>query len=307
MAIWAVFIMVGMMIHHRRERQKLIYGGAFVAFSGLYFVFAMKVVLPAFQPEGVEYQHFKYAVLGDGFGDAIKTLLTRPGYAFEMLYTNHVPEEPYLNGIKSELYLMMLLSGGLALLWKPHYLLMALPIIGQKVYSDKPGTWGINNHYSIELVPIIALAVFSVIMRIQKPKLQYAMAIGVVLLTFASTFWSFKYRETPFYRGENQNLISWGHWKQDQLNLPRVRKALDMIPDGVPVAASNPVLSHLSMRDKAYMIPRIDDAEYVLIIRDYACYPSTAEKIVVLIAELQASGEWETLMDEGRVALLKRQ
>lgn len=306
MAIWAVFIMLGLMLHYRRDRLKLKVGGAFVVFSGLYFLFAMKVVLPAFQPEGVEYQHFKYSVLGEGFGDAIKTLITRPLYAFKMLYTNHFPEEPHLDPLKVELYQMILYSGGIVLLVRPQYLLMALPIIGQKVFSDKPGTWGINNHYCIELVPILSLAVFGWILKREKPKLQYGLAIGVVLLTLGSTFYSFKARHTPFYRSVNQNVISWNHWKQDEISLIRLRKALDLVPDRVPVSASNTILPHLAMRDKAYMFPRVDDAEYVVVARDYACYPSNPDEVKAKVIEMQAEGIWETLMDEGKVVVLKR-
>ena len=60
------------------------------------------------------------------------------------------------------------------------------------------------------------------------------------------------------------------------------------------------------MRDKAYMFPRISDAEYILAIRDYATYPATPEKVDLKIAELQGDGNWETLMDEGRIVVLKR-
>jgi len=306
MAIWACFIVLALMLHNWKDKRKLKMGGIFLGVSVLYFLFAMKVVLPAFQPEGVDYQHFKYSVLGEGFGDALKTLITRPLYAFKMLYTNHTPEEPYLDGLKMELYKMILFSGGLALFLRPKYLLMALPLIGQKVFSDKQGTWGINYHYCIELVPVISLAVFGWILRRPQVKLQYGLAIGIVLLTLGSTFYSFPNRETPFYNSDNQNVISWRHWKQDQVNLAHLHKALDLVPDGVPVSASNSVLSHLSMRDKAYMFPRIDDAEYVVAVRDYACYPSNPEEVAQKISQMQSDGTWETVMDEGRVVVLKR-
>ncbi len=306
MAIWGVFIMLGLTFHYRKDRQKLKMGVAFTVFSGLYFVLVMQVILPAFQPEGITYKHFKYSILGEGFGGAIKTLITRPLYAFHLLYTNHIPEDSHLDPLKLELYQMILLSGGLFLLVRPQYLLMTFPIIGQKVFSDKPGTWGINGHYCIELVPILSLAVFSWIINRGTPKLQYTIAIAAVLLTLGSTFYSFRARHTPYYRATNQNVFSWNHWKQDEISLIRLRKAIKMVPSHVPVSASNTVLPHLSMRDKAYMFPRVEDAEYVVITRGYECYPSTPEEVDATLLKMKAEGSWKTLMDEGKVVVLQR-
>lgn len=306
MALWGLFIGLGLMLHFRRERRMAIAGAAFAGFAALYFVFAMKVVLPAFQPEGVDYQHFRYSVLGEGFGDAIKTILTRPLYALRMMYTNHMEDSPHLDGVKMELYRMIFLSGGFVLLFRPKYLLMALPIIGQKVFSDKAGAWGINSHYSIELVPIISLAVFGWLVRIRIQPLQYLLAFLVTLMTLGSTIYSFPNRLTPFYKSANLNLFDPMHWKRDEFSIVNMRRAIEMVPDGVPVSATNTILPHLSMRDKAYMFPRRDDAEYVLVLRQVDAYPAPPDKLEAEVNEMQASGEWETLMDDGMIILMKR-
>lgn len=306
MALWGVFIGMGLLLHHRRDRRLAIAAGSFAVFSGLYFIFAMKVVLPAFQPEGVEYKHFRYSVLGEGFGDAIKTVLTRPLYALKMMYVNHEPDSPHLDGVKMELYRMIFLSGGFILLVRPKYLLMAIPIIGQKVFSDKAGAWGINSHYSIELVPIISFAVFGWLIKLRLRPLQYGLAILVTLVTLGSTFYSFPKRLTPFYKRTNLDIFHPLHWKQEDFSLATMHRALDMVPDDAPVSATNTVLPHLSMRDKAYMFPRVDDAEYVLVLREVWVYPSNPEALEEEIGKMKASGEWNVLLEEGRIILLQR-
>ena len=96
------------------------------------------------------------------------------------------------------------------------------------------------------------------------------------------------------------------HWKQEDFSLPTMRRALAMIPDDAPVSATNTVLPHLSMRDKAYMFPRRDDAEYALVLREVWVYPSNPEGLEEEIQKMKDSGEWEVLLEEGRIILMHR-
>ena len=306
MALWGVFIMGAMALQFRRDRSKLGWALGMMGFAGVYFVMVMKVVMPAFQPEGMAYIHFRYSVLGESASEALKTLFTRPWFVLETMFTNHRPEESYLDRIKMELYEMVLLAGGWAMILRPQYLLMALPIIGQKVFSDKPGTWGINNHYSIELVPVIFLALFSVLLKWPALRWKGWVAGALAMLCLGSTIFSFSHRETPFYRQENQNLFSPVHWKQNNFYLMTARNALSLVPDDVPVSASNTLLPHLSMRDQVYMFPKIENAEAVLVLRQFDCYPPSPEEVEAKVAEMRASGDWEVIFEEGPLILFRR-
>lgn len=305
MALWGVFIGMGLALHHRKDkRQAMIALGMAVA-SGLYFIVVMKVVLPAFQPEGVTYKHFRYSALGTGFGDAIKTVLTKPLFVLETMWYNHGADADWVPDLKQELYKMMLLSGGWALFLRPQYFIMAVPIVAQKVFSDKTGAWGINNHYCIELVPLLSMAAFGVVLKMPKPRWQLLLGLGITGLTFATTFHSFENRHDSYYRRVNQDPFYHLHWEENRFNLATIHRALALIPEQAPVSATNSILSHLSMRDKAYIFPKVADAEYAVVLLDLDTYPSNPEKIRAKVDELKGNG-WLPLLEEDKIVVLRK-
>jgi len=307
MALWAFFIAGGVGIGSLRNRRKLFWAVGLAGFALVYFVVTMKVIIPAFQPEDFEYVHFRYSALGADFGEALRTVFTRPGHVFKLLYENHYPDQPWLDGIKPELYRMMFYAGGIALLLRPQYLIMALPIIGQKVFSDKGGAWGIHSHYSIELVPLLSIAVCHVLLDLRLRVLQNALAVLVAVSTIASNLYSFSHRLKPFGKPENIDLFSEAHWlPYPGVNLHHIHEALALIPPDVPVSASNTIVSHLTMRDQAYMFPRIENAEYIILLRDIIVYPENKEQQAERIQDLRTSGEWEVIYEQGKMIVLRR-
>ncbi|MBD79046.1 MAG: hypothetical protein CL840_09020 [Crocinitomicaceae bacterium] len=71
-------------------------------------------------------------------GETIKFLLLHPLDSFQALFVNH-SDDVQLDYLKAELHIILLCSGLPFLFWKPHYLVMLLPIYAQKLFHD--------NHY----------------------------------------------------------------------------------------------------------------------------------------------------------------
>lgn len=46
-----------------------------------------------------------------------------------------------------------------------------------------------------------------------------------------------------------------------------MQEGVDLIPEGVPVSASNPVGAHLSDRERIHLFPLVADAEWVVVSR----------------------------------------
>lgn len=303
-ALWLLFVCMGWAWWQRkdawiRKRSLALAGGAVVWF------FAVTAwVIPAIN--GKRYLHFAYNALGDNNGEALQTIFTRPFYVLGLLFQNTIPDRPDFDTVKIELHFMTLLAGGFALLRYPAFLLMLLPLLGQKLLSDRPGVWGINKHYSIEFVPILSLALFSLLHRLKGEKRRLLLGGAMVVITLGSTISSFWWRNSSYYEPEKINFLTAQHYQQDEADAGAIRAAMALIPDDAAACVTSPVTPHLAMRDKLYMWPKVDDAEYVLVSKRYGTYPMSARKSKAKLKSLIKSGEWEKLSDVNDVILLKR-
>ena len=103
-----------------------------------------------------QYPHFHYSYLGNSSSEALIHLITHPVESISMLFTNH---NNSLGGdfVKMELHVLLLFSGLLFLIKKPHYLLMLVPIYFQKLFHD-PILW---EHYILYISLHLLHLVFS--------------------------------------------------------------------------------------------------------------------------------------------------
>ena len=127
--------------------------GAGVALLGLvWFYVTTFVIIPHFAAlaYGLNQTPYasRYGLLGDSFGDVVKSLLTRPALVARIL------AEPlrlrYLAGL--------LATGGFLALLAPEILLLSLPLLLADVLSAFPFQYTGELHYTAPLVPYFAMA-----------------------------------------------------------------------------------------------------------------------------------------------------
>lgn len=278
-AIWGMFIGLGAALMYRRDRRKwpVALLGSVLAFGWL--MLAVKVIIPYFLKEGEVYRHFRLKHWGETTGEAFVYLATHPLEALSAFFFNHLPDYPRGDHLKLESYKMILLSGGLILLWRPQFLLMLFPIFVGKMLNDLSVNWGINIHHSIEFVPIIALAVMGWLVKLKSARLQYGILGFLVVLTLTSTFVSWSTRYEPHYRRSHSDVFWEGHWKRERYDPADIYEAMEYIPDEVSVSATECILPHVVMRDTAYRYPKYNDAAYVIICLKGDTYPADREEI----------------------------
>lgn len=287
MSLWLAFVFAGIWIWKYKDstiRRLSLYGG--VA-SILYFLLVIKIIMPSLANEGTTYAHLKYTVLGESTKEYVITLLTRPQYVFSLLFENHTGDALY-NGIKSELFFVMILSGGLAFFYKPQFLIMVIPIIIQKVFNDDPGKWGINYHYSVEFAPIltIALAVWILDAIEVSRKRNIAFLLGAVLC-FAVSMSVIDSRVSKWYDSKALRFWDSRHYKRS-FDVAFVHDALKHIPKDANVCAQNMLVPHLAFRDRIYTFPHVRDADYVALLPGaYHPYPVTEQEYWNIIEKLQ--------------------
>jgi len=294
MAFWMIFVCAGMILLYRNDRIRIKQLSLFSAIALSYFLLVMLVIMPALADPGKPYQHFDYQALGNSFGDAIKHLVTKPVKSISLLFINHLPDSLY-NGIKMELWLAVLLSGGLALVFRPAFLIMLIPIFAQKLFSDHYEYWGINNHYSIEFVPVITYAIYWFIQGIQNQRVQKYLAVIFLVISVGASFSFLDHRVSKHYKRANHRFYQRTHY-QRHFDVQEVHDYLKTISPNAKISAQNMLVPHLAFRETIYTFPVIKDSKMiVLLTADSDTYPFAKVDFDRRITELLESGSWKKL------------
>lgn len=305
MALWMAAVAFGAALLSWPKRKQMFQGLALALGAGIYFVILIKWVIPYMSGGVGEYVHFKYHVLGENMGEVVKNAISHPGKALRLFWENH-SGNPANDGIKGELFKIMAWSGGIALILRPQYLLMLVPVIAQKLWHDQPMKWGLSNHYSIEFVPVISIAVFDLILKVKKPALLTGLGILVTAMTFSATVYWFEFRKPVNYHPDSFQFYAKAHYQQADFDPAPVREALKLIPPDAKVSAQNTLVPHLAMRKYIYLFPRIEDAEYIFLLDCRHVYPASPKEYAAKVEDLKQSGEWEIWEEKGAALILKR-
>jgi uncharacterized membrane protein len=305
MALWSVFIFLGLALLSLRNRKKMLTALSLSVFSALYFITVVGFIIPSLANGEREYLHLHYDALGGGFSEILNTVLTRPVYCLRLLFINHL-NDPDAEGIKRELHMMVMLSGGIGLILRPQYLVMLIPVYAQKLFNDSYGKWGINVHYSIEFAPILSSALFAWLgsLRIGK-KWKISIAVLFTLITLAATIKALDSRVSKWYIPEQNRFYQKDHYVRD-FDVKNVYRSFRLIPGNAAVSAQSPLVPHLAFRDYIYQFPVINNAEYIILNLKDTKYPLTEEEFNTLIKELTTNGRWERIASPEPVLILKR-
>jgi uncharacterized membrane protein len=304
MALWAIFLNLGLAIIYFKDKQQLRLALLFSVIAAVYFIIVVKLVIPGLAVGDRSYGYIQsYTALGGNFTEILTTLFTRPLYVFGLLFQNHL-NDPVANGIKWELHAMVLLSGGFALFFRPAYLLMLLPIFAQKLFINNFMIWGLNYQYSIELVPILNIALAEMIVR-QPPRRGLIIAWIAVGLTFAANARSLDTRISKWFDRTAIQFFKAKHYRR-QFDAGKAHQALKLIPDDAPVSALSPLVPHLAFRDYVFEFPYLGNASYIALIENEPPYKLTGTEYNKLVAALKKSEEWQIIYYEDSILILKR-
>ena len=299
MAVWMAAIIVGLTVRDFFLKPTALnwkLSAGLFASAVVYFLVVQTLIMPALNTAGVSDHLGNYSHLGDGPAGIVKTILSKPRHIFYLMFES-LQNDPLTFMLKSQLHFMVLVSGGLALIYRPHYLIMLAPIYAQKLLSSNPSHWGVYSQYSIEFAPIIALAFVEWMQHFPFEKWKMPLLIGTIA---ASTFfnWHPTRPNTGFFQAD--------HYRSG-LNTKAIYEALELIPDDAVVSASNVIVPHIADREKIYLFPVVKDADYLAILthgRDL--YPVDSTAFPMKILELKMNPENEVIHDENDLLIIKR-
>lgn len=250
LAVWAA-------VRHTRIRR----GASAAALGAVAWVaVAVFAILPAASVEGANPHGVRYEPLGSSESEVLTTAITRPWEVAEVLAT------PGRGAYLAALFLPLLLLPLLA----PFLLLAAVPQFGVNLLAASGPPQSIEFHYTVVLIPILIAAAALGLSRLRARGLPgvpgrllrsaTALAATLVVVGFVAAFIAGPLSPIPGSGSPH-------HGFTGDAETRAMQEAVDLIPEGVPVSASNPVGAHLSDRERIHLFPLVADAEWVVVSR----------------------------------------
>lgn len=291
MGFWLAGVTLGLMVRLRRDRIaiRLLAAHGMLALAWSLLVTAW--VMPALS--GGSYLGWLYPALGNGPVDALRLFFKQPAAVLEALMADGgMPEG---RAIKVEMLVLLFLAGGWAMLLRPWILLMAVPLLLEKLLHAGPMQWGVLAHYSVGFAPLCTLAVFTwpPLRRPARPARWGAMA--ACLLSIAVTV---HILDASVYREDRsrQRIYQSIHYTSDW-DVEAIRALIRRIPSQAAVSASSPFVPHLALREHLYQFPILGQARFVLLATEDQPYPLDREAYSQVLDTLARSAYWQLLGD----------
>ncbi len=306
MALWGIFIAVACLGKYFSDKsaRKLAFGLAII--TTFYFIVVTSVIMPDLNTTHRQFaQLIRYQHLGNSAGSILQYLLQNPQVIFQHLFFNTTGNSQF-NNIKAELYSMVLLSGGVAFMFRPWYLFMLFPVFAQKLLTHDFTLWGINYQYSVEFAPVLALATFKASTRF-KPNNQKRFLFIFLVLTLAATTVTLVKRKSKWFIKPLVQFQRPMHYRS-LFDREKLHQTLKLIPDGVSVSASSCLTPRLVKREKLYHFPVIRDAEYLALVKitEEGTYPLTPEAYNQKLTQLRLNPNFKIIYEDEQAILFKK-
>jgi len=312
MALWMGFILIGLIVKRLmaekgkiQVKELLKFEIPLIVISFLYFILIVGIVMPLIRHGQGSDQLGRYALLGSTMPEIFSKLFQNPKYVFSILFESPLKDGVGF-GIKSELHFLILVSGGFALLYRPYYLVMLIPIYAQKLLTGDFFYWGINGQYSIEFVPILSLCLSDFLATRKSTKTAYGITIVTIISTLYFTFSSIEKNSGLWYDKTNSAFYSKIHYRSP-LNISEINNTLTTLPDDAIISVSSVLSPHLAFRDKIYLFPVIKDATFiVLLTSNGGTYPLNETDFLKKVDELLKDDKYEVKYRKNDLLILKR-
>lgn len=305
-SLWLVFILLAEMIRDRQIRRPISrFKFSLLTLSLAWFIMVSLVIMPSLLPGGLAGQFEKYSHLGGSFTGVAAQLFLRPFDSITMFFSNTIGDEIY-DGIKFEMLLVLTISGGYVLLVRPVYLLMILPLLLQKFLSGNYAHWGINYHYSIEFVPVLAMALSDLKPKIRSLRFRKFIITLSCILAIGTTISTMERRKSLWYNKDNIRFYTKAHYSS-RYKLQEVRRGLDLIERNSTVSVSSELAPHLQFSKKLFHFPVINNSDYVAVLKtSNISYPTSMDSYLSDIEKLRVSSEYRVIYESQDLIIFSR-
>jgi uncharacterized membrane protein len=210
------------------------------ALSILWFLACVKLITPALNSGNIDYLAL-YDRLGTSAVDILLKAITQP----------HRISAALVQSLSHGNLLWALLLPFLTLpLVRPHWLLIAAPILLQHLLSWRSSEWTIYFHYAAPLLPVFWIALAEAAARVDRwTPVPLPIRRSLPFLVIAACV------AAQFLLGPVRDIfLAATSWTSGEQNRLRKTAFISQIPSDASVLAPLPYLSHLAMREKLYSL-----------------------------------------------------
>lgn len=279
------------------HRRRLV-GGAVAACGLAVSAVATQLVVPHFAPGGGSPFEGRYRAVGGSPGGMIRTLITDPGAFLDAVAEGR--DARYLAALLLPLLGASLLAPGLAAI--------ALPELLVNVLSSTATQSSVHFHYTATILAANVAAAVVGIGRLRRrwhvgrlapgAVLVAALAGGIVLGPMP------QWRHVPLgsYLATREHVVT--------RHARVATRAIELVPAGAPVSATNTLGAHLSERRRVFSFPVLREARWVVVDRRRPSHLDRATdgaRFEQALAALRADARYRVVFDEDGILVLRRQ
>ena len=243
------------------------------------------VVIPHFSPSGINPFAARYSDVGTTPGGIVNKAVTDPAALLGAMASGH-----------KLLYVVLLLGPFLALwLLEPLLFLGAVPDLAINLLSSKSDQAVIAYHWTAGIIPFTVAASILGAARLKRDPDSTSLYVLVATSVLAVI--------SPIYlvlvRGDIAAAIP-----SNPVRAAKVQ-ALHVVPNGVPVSASNQLATYLSARRYIYVFPVIRKARWLVVDRHDDTY-ADATGYRHAVSRFASNREWDVVYSSRGIQVLRR-
>jgi uncharacterized membrane protein len=267
-------------------RRRHVRAGALIAVVGLAAsALAFYVVIPGFSAGGTGLFASRYSELGGSPQGIVSAVVHRPYDVAATMFTGQ------------HLVYLLLLVVPWAGLWalEPVLALGAAPVLLLNLLSGNRFQTSLGFHYTAPIVPFL---IGASVLGAAKLRPSIARQAGLAVLALMTLMLvGSPFRFTP-------------GWIRDYRSAHRAAEsaALRVIPDGVPITASNRLGAHLSDRRRFLAFPFLEDAQWVAVEKDdgFLGGAYAPRRYRTYLARLRHDPHWKVVFQRDGVLVFRR-
>lgn len=262
MSLYVVFLWIFQLFFKQSRRIGIVS----ILIGGVYFYLVMNYFIPAMWWNSGSY--WSYTAVWDSPWDMIKNIFLQPGLFIDTLFG--FPE-------KLITYTKHLASGWIFMLFTPAIFLI-IPGYAQKFLSHRTEFWTMDQfHYSIDIswaLLIGAILFFAYFQKIISRRGRISSSLTIYMWKYSPlTMQVWKYSPLTVIQITFIIIAVWINIYYSPLrnisytseNKEIIREYISIIPRDASISTQNSIIPHVSHRDKVYLFPQVEWAEYIVL------------------------------------------
>jgi uncharacterized membrane protein len=269
--------------HAVRHRKRLAGALIFVAGAAI-TILNFTLVIPHYSPTGASPFEDRYTAVGTTPSGMLRTLIHDPVAYVHAVATGH-----------KLVYLALLLLPFLAL-WslEPFLLLGAVPDLVINLLSAKPEQTNIEFPHTAGIVPFVVAASIFGLARLRRDPDRVSLWILGATATIALAL-------SPITLGHRDLAVVISSSPTRDAKVA----ALRLVPDAVPVSASNQLGAYVAARRYSAIFPRIGAARWAIVDRADPTY-GNEKRFLDALARIETSSNWQRVFSSHGIMVFRR-